>query len=211
MTKTVKNKNLKSSSKKWVRRHINDKFVDLAKKDGYRSRAAYKILDIHAKFKIFNPDSVVLDLGAAPGGWSQVASKICKNVIAVDLLEIEPIPGVHIIRGDFFDETTLAKAAKLVEAAGVDVILSDMAPNICGIRQVDHIRIMSLAEAVFEFGEKLLLPGGCIIIKILRGGSEAALLTKLKQAFQTVRHYKPDASRPESSEMYVVALGFDPR
>ncbi|MDR0695471.1 MAG: RlmE family RNA methyltransferase [Holosporales bacterium] len=208
MAKVVKSKNLKASSKKWVQRQINDKYVELAIKEGYRSRAAYKIQEIQARFKIFKPDSVVLDLGAAPGGWSQVASKICKKVIAVDLLDIAPLPGVHIISGDFFDDSTLSKAEALIGTDGVDIILSDMAPNSCGLRQVDHIRIMNLAEAVFDFGEKLLNHGGSMVIKILRGGTEAGLLAKLKKSFQTTRHFKPASSRTESSEMYVIARGF---
>jgi 23S rRNA (uridine2552-2'-O)-methyltransferase len=208
MAKRVTNKNLRESSKNWIKRQINDPYVALAKKEGYRSRAAYKIIGIQEKFEIFKTDSIILDLGAAPGGWSQVAAKLCKSVIAVDILPIDPIPNVNIVQGNFFEEVTLMKIGDLLKDMKIDVILSDMAPNSCGIGQVDHLRIMGLAEAVSDFGERYLKTGGSSVMKIFQGGAENCLLNRLKRNFRLVRHFKPAASRSRSSEMYVVATGF---
>ncbi len=200
----IRKKNLTASSKKWLERQINDPFVHKAKADGYRSRAAYKIIEIQEKYRIIKRGMVVVDLGAAPGGWSQVVSTMLKDngkVYAIDLLPMDPLPGVEFFEGDFnsiFD--------KLDDK--VDVILSDMAPSSCGIKSIDHIRIMSLLEEVFDFAKDHLKENGSLVAKVLRGGTEAKLLSELKRSFKKVSHFKPQSSRSESTEIYVVAQGF---
>lgn len=200
----VRKKNLTPSSKKWLERQLNDPFVHKAKAEGYRSRAAYKLLEIQKKFHLLKKGMVVADLGAAPGGWSQVASHILKEsgkVYAIDILAMDPIPGVEFFQGDFNDI-----ADKINDK--VDVILSDMAPSSCGIKSIDHLRLMGMLEEVFEFAKTHLNENGSLVAKVLRGGTEAKLLAELKRAFRKVTHYKPDSSRAESSEIYVVAQGF---
>jgi 23S rRNA (uridine2552-2'-O)-methyltransferase len=204
----IQNKKLKGSSRKWVTRQLKDPYVALAKKHGYRSRAAFKLLEINEKFKIFKKSDVVIDLGAAPGGWSQVLSKLCRKVVAVDLLPMDPLPNVEFFVGDFSDEDTTQKIESLLCEEKADVILSDMAPQTCGIKKVDHIRIMSLVEEVFEFSKMFLKEGGTLVVKVFQGGAEKDLLCNLKKNFEMVRHYKPSASRKESVEMYIVASNF---
>ncbi len=206
----IKNKKMKESSRKWLMRQANDPYVHLAKKQGYRSRASFKLVDINKKFKILHQNDVVIDLGSAPGGWSQIASKICKKVIAVDLLEMDLIPNVDFFVGDFLEETTIERLKQHLAGVKPNVILSDMAPSTCGIQKIDHIRIMSLIEEVFEFSKMFLASHGTMVVKVFQGGTETSLLTELKKRFKKVSHFKPDSSRKESAEMYLVATGFIP-
>ena len=205
----IKNKKLKKSSRDWLARQINDPFVVLAKKEGYRSRASFKILEIQEKFKIFKKNSTVIDLGAAPGGWSQVISKVCTNkIIAIDLLEMDPLPNVEFIKGDFLDQENISKINTLLNGKKADIIMSDMAPSTCGIQKVDHIRIMNLIEEVFEFCKESLEIGGTMVVKVFQGGAEQNFLKELKTYFQKIQHFKPKSSRKESPETYLIALGF---
>jgi 23S rRNA (uridine2552-2'-O)-methyltransferase len=206
--KIIKNKKLKEFSRKWVARQLRDPYVALAKKHGYRSRAAFKLLEINEKFKVFKMGDVVIDLGAAPGGWSQILSKFCGRVIAVDLLDMDPLPNVEFLSGDFSDENTIQKIKSLLGREKTNAILSDMAPKTCGIKKVDHIRIMSLAEEVFEFSKMFLEKGGALVIKMFHGGTEKNLLNDLKTCFKNVYHFKPNSSRKESVEVYIVASNF---
>lgn len=195
------------SSRNWLLRQINDPYVQKAQEDGYRSRAAYKLIQIHKKFRIFTPNGAVVDLGAAPGGWLQVARKHTKNVvIGIDLQAIEPLPDTIIIQGDFLEMADVC--ASYLPEQGAQVILTDMAAATCGIEQVDHLRIMGLLEATVDFAEQHLAPGGKLVGKVLRGGTEGELLKRLKKLFTKTHHFKPDASRSGSSELYVVAEGF---
>ena len=204
----INNKKLKQSSREWLIRQMNDPFVAEAKKKGYRSRSSFKLLEIQEKYKILNKNSLVVDLGAAPGGWSQVASQICNRIVAIDLLEMDPIPNVDFICGDFLDLTNVEKVITLLDGNLADVVMSDMAPSTCGIRKVDHIRIMILIEEVFEFCKKSLNNNGVMIAKVFQGGTENVLLQELKKCFKSVHHFKPKSSRKESAEMYLVAIGF---
>ena len=204
----IKNKNLKESSKKWLQRQMSDQYVEKAKKAGYRSRAAYKILEIQRKFKILDTRSIVLDLGAAPGGWSQVVANIAKKVIAIDLLDMAPIPNVHFIQGDFTEERNMQTLIQLLEKEKADAVLSDMAPNTCGIKKIDHMRIINLLEDVYDFSTKILKPGGSLVAKVFQGGATNNLLHNLKQSFTKVRHFKPLSSRKESLEIYLIAQGY---
>jgi 23S rRNA (uridine2552-2'-O)-methyltransferase len=180
----------------------------LAKTKGYRSRAAFKLLEIQKKFGIIKRGSVVVDLGAAPGSWSQVASALCRDVIAVDLLDIIQLPNVSFIRGDFLEESTISRILSILDGRRPDVVLSDMAPNTCGVKKVDHIRIMNLVEAVYGFCEEILAHGGTMVVKVFQGGSSADIMHKMKASFKTVKHFKPLSSRKESSELYVVSTEF---
>lgn len=212
----VKSKGTRESSRRWLSRHINDPYVIASKNDGYRSRAAYKILEIHEKYKIFKKNDVVIDLGAAPGGWSQVVKDIIEDegiLIAVDILPMEPIVGVDIMQLDFYDPTAPQQIADFLTERGsgatkAHVVMSDIAPNTTGNKATDHLRIMGLCEAVFTFAQNVLEPGGSMIVKIFQGGAESSLLSQFKKRFRVVKHFKPDSSRKESSEMYVVAMGF---
>jgi 23S rRNA (uridine2552-2'-O)-methyltransferase len=189
------------SSKEWLRRHVTDPYVKAARKQGYRSRAAFKLLDIDAKEKLFRPGQIVLDLGAAPGGWSQVAAEKVKpggRVIAIDLLQIAPISGVTTLQGDFREISFDARC---------DVVLSDISPNMSGIPNVDQARWLELAEAAVELGRKVLKPDGVFLVKAFHGEAFDALMSRLKAGFVKVKVVKPPASRGESSETYVVARG----
>ena len=199
----------KPSSTRWLQRQLNDPYVARAKAEGYRSRAAYKLIEIDDRHKILKSGQRVVDLGAAPGGWSQVAAKRVGRgrVVAADFLEMEPIEGVDILTLDFLGD----EAPEIIrDALGgrADVVLSDMAPATTGHRQTDHLRIMGLAEAAYQFARQVLAPGGAFLAKVLQGGTEAELLKLLKRDFAKVRHVKPAASRAESSELYVLATGF---
>jgi len=207
-----------ASSRQWLERQLNDPYVRKAKELGYRSRAAFKLVEIDKKYKILRPGLTVVDLGAAPGGWSQVAAaKVIGNkganqknrghVVAIDLQEIEPLTDVDFLQGDFLEDS-VQQALKEMVPGPVDVVLSDMAASACGISQIDHIRIMDLLENVYEFALQTLRPGGVMVGKVLRGGTERLLLEKLKKSFSKVHHFKPDSSRKDSSEMFVVAIGF---
>ena len=208
------NRKRTESSRSWLLRQINDPYVALAQDLGYRSRAAFKLVEIDAKFRFLKSGITVVDLGAAPGGWTQVAANKVKagtpkggQIVAVDLAEMDPIRGVTILKADFMDEATIQAILTNLQG-GVDVLLSDMAAPACGMSDIDHIRIMNLLEAAYEFALTVLKPGGTFVAKVLQGGTEASILTRLKLSFAKVSHFKPPASRKDSAEMYVVAQGF---
>ncbi len=207
-------KGRKVSSTRWLERQLNDPYVQAAKRDGYRSRAAYKLLEIDDKYKLFRPGRVVVDLGAAPGGWSQVAAaRVCTGkspgfVAGLDLLEMEALPNVNFLQADFMDDEALRLLEGLLEERRADVVLSDMASPATGHKQTDHLRIMALCEVALDFACRVLAPGGTFLAKVLQGGTEQALLDRLKRGFETVRHVKPEASRADSAELYVLAQGF---
>lgn len=196
------------SSTRWLERQLNDPYVQEAKVQGYRSRAAFKLKELHDKVGLIKPGMTVVDLGAAPGGWSQVAAELgASKVIALDLLPIDPIPGVHPMQVDFMRDDAPELLAMAV-GEGADIVLSDMAPNTVGHKQTDHIRIMVLAEAAFDFAAEVLKTDGAFVCKVFEGGAQNTLQNALKQAFKKVKNIKPPASRKDSKEMYVVATGF---
>jgi len=201
------------SSQRWLQRQLNDPYVAEAKKRGYRSRAAFKLLQLDDQFRFLKPGGRVVDLGAAPGGWTQVAVERVKPgkaggvVVGIDLTPIEPIAGATVLAKDFYDDDAPAVLEELL-GGPADVVLSDMAAAATGETQVDHLRIMGLAEAAHDFACQVLKPGGSFVAKVLRGGTERTLLDRLKRDFAKVRHVKPEASRADSAEMYVVGTGF---
>jgi 23S rRNA (uridine2552-2'-O)-methyltransferase len=204
-------KSRSAASQRWLARQLNDPYVAAARRQGWRSRAAFKLLELDDKFKLIRRGVRVLDLGAAPGGWAQVAVKRgAASVLALDLLPIDPIQGAAIIQGDFTDPDM---PERLTAALGgpADLVLSDMAPNTTGHAATDHIRIVALAEMAVDFALRVLAPGGGFVAKVFQGGSERQILDVLKRNFASVRHAKPPASRKESSELYVVALNFKGR
>lgn len=209
---TLKSKKKRTqSSRDWLLRQLNDPFVRQAKQAGYRSRAAFKLIEIDTKYKILKPGQTVIDLGAAPGGWTQVIAEKVKNkgkVIALDLQSIESFScsNVLIIKGDFEEESIQQELVKHITQA--DVIVSDMAAAACGIPSVDHLRILNLLEAALNFTLTHLKKNGVFVAKVLRGGTEGELLKKLKIRFTKVTHFKPNSSRQDSAEMYVIAMGF---
>ena len=201
---------LSTSSQRWLQRQLNDPYVTAAKTQGWRSRAAFKLIELDEKYKLVGKTAKVVDLGAAPGGWSQVAlARGATKVVGIDLLEILPVAGAEFIHGDFLDD---GMDTRLIEMLGgkADLVLSDMAPNTSGHVATDHMRIMALAETALAFACDVLIPGGAFVAKLFQGGAEKEMLTLLKRRFQTVRHAKPPASRKDSKEMYVVATGFRP-
>ncbi|HYD89249.1 MAG TPA: RlmE family RNA methyltransferase [Vitreimonas sp.] len=202
----VKNKKLDESSRNWVKRHLNDPYVARARADGYRARAAYKLIELDEQFQFLKRGLRVIDLGAAPGGWAQVCVKRGCKVVGVDLLPIDPLEGATFFQMDLTDPAT---PPVLLEALGgpPDLVLSDMAANTTGHAKTDQVRTGALAEAAAEFALAHLAPGGAFVTKAFQGGLDTELLTRLKQGFATVRHAKPPASRAESSEVYVVAMG----
>ncbi len=202
-------KGRKSSSTKWLQRQLNDPYVQKAKQMGYRSRAAFKLAELDDKYHFLKPKMTILDLGAAPGGWSQIAAERCNdgNIIAIDLLEMSPIAGVTNLQMDFMDENAPNILRELLPN-GADMVLSDMAPNASGNPALDHLRIMALVEAVLDFSQEILNPNGGVICKVWQGGTEAELLKQLKLDFQSVKHAKPAASRKDSAETFLLALGF---
>ena len=201
------------SSTLWLERQLNDPFVAQARREGWRSRAAFKLTEIAEKYRLFRPGARIVDLGAAPGGWSQVAARAVKSaegkgrVIAIDLIEIDAIEGVEFKAMDFNDP---AAPERLREWLGgpADGVMSDMAANATGHRKTDHLRIVGLAELAADFAASVLAPGGFFLAKVLQGGSEGELLARLKRDFSAVRHVKPKASRADSAELYVLATGF---
>ncbi len=201
------------AQKRWLERQLNDPYVARARREGLRSRAAYKLVEIDDKHRLLKPGAQVVDLGAAPGGWSQVAAKRVGagegggRVVAIDLLDMPPIPGVDFLRLDFLDPDAPDRL-KAMLGGEADIVLSDMAANATGHRQTDHLKIMALAEAAAMFAREVLKPGGGFLCKVLRGGTEAALLAALKRDFANVKHVKPQASRSDSAELYLLALGF---
>ncbi len=198
-----------ASSTRWLQRQLNDPYVKQAKADGYRSRAAYKLTELNEKYDLLKGVTRVVDLGIAPGGWSQVVRKLKPKalVVGIDLLEVEPIEGVTIIQMDFMDDDA---PRVLEEALGgkAELVMSDMAANTVGHKQTDHLRTMGLVEAGAWFAIENLAPGGTFLAKVLAGGTDNDLLALLKQHFRTVKHAKPPASRKDSSEWYVIAQGF---
>ena len=209
--KTAKKRTI--SQTRWLERQLNDPYVARAKREGYRSRAAFKILEIDDKFKLFKPGGRIVDLGAAPGGWAQVAAKRVQaeegrgKVIGIDLLPIDGIPGVLFEQLDFNDEDAPARLKAMLGGAA-DVVMSDMAANTTGHKKTDHLRIIGLAELAVVFAREVLAPNGAFVAKVFQGGLETALLNDLKRDLTTVRHVKPAASRADSSELYVLATGF---
>ena len=214
--KTAKGR--KISSTRWLQRQLNDPYVQKAKKDGYRGRAAYKIQEIDDRFRFLVPGARVVDLGCAPGGWCQIAvprvnalgeksGKARGTVLGVDLQEVEPIAGTELMQLDFLDEGA-DDAVKARLGGQADVVMSDMAAAASGHRATDHMKIMALAEAAAQLAFDVLAPGGTYVAKVLQGGTEGVLLTMLKQRFTKVQHFKPPASRKDSAEMFVVATGF---
>jgi 23S rRNA (uridine2552-2'-O)-methyltransferase len=207
-------KSRSQSSRAWLERQLNDPYVAAARREGYRSRAAYKLAEIDARFHVLKPGWRVVDLGAAPGGWAQVAAEAVRSsegqgqVVAIDLLPVDSIPGVDFIQLDFLDPAAPNRLKALLRGGKADVVLSDMAAQGTGHSRTDHLRIVGLAEAAAEFACEVLELGGAFVCKVFQGGSERSLLDLLKRAFATVKHVKPPASRAESAEMYVVATGF---
>ena len=211
-----KKKRFKKSSQKWLLRQINDQFVERAKIEGYRSRATFKIIEIDEKFKIFKKNKIVIDLGCATGGWSQYAvEKVGQgNVIAIDLLDITEIVGVKFFKQDFLQENAVEKIKEQLlfiphnNHALCDVLLSDMASNACGDRATDHLRIILLLEEALNLATQILRKNGIFVGKIFQGGSSAEILKKLRENFSQVKYFKPESSRKDSAETYLVALGF---
>ena len=213
MTRLKTARGRKASSTRWLERQLNDPYVKRAKADGYRSRAAYKLLELDEKFGLLRGVTAVVDLGIAPGGWSQVVRRKTPKaaIVGIDLLPTDPIEGVAILEMDFMDE---AAPQTLIEALGdvaPDLVLSDMAANTVGHAQTDHLRTMGLVEAGLEFAVEVLKPGGTFVAKVLAGGADHGLVAELKRYFKTVKHAKPPASRKDSSEWYVIAQGFKGR
>jgi 23S rRNA (uridine2552-2'-O)-methyltransferase len=202
------------SSRTWLERQLSDPYVARARREGFRSRAAYKLAEIDDKYKVLKPGGRVVDLGAAPGGWSELAARRVGagegnkgRVVALDILDMKPIPGVEFLHLDFLDASAPERLKALL-GGKADVLLSDMAANTTGHRQTDHLRIMALAEAAALFAREVLAEGGTFLCKVLQGGTEAALLAELKRDFASVKHVKPPASRPDSAELYLLARGF---
>jgi 23S rRNA (uridine2552-2'-O)-methyltransferase len=206
--KTAKGR--KVGSTRWLERQLNDPYVKRAKAEGYRSRAAYKLLELDEKFGLLKGVKTVVDLGIAPGGWSQVIRRRAPGakVAGIDLLPTDPIDGVAILQMDFMDEQAPAQLREAIGTDQVDLLLSDMAANTVGHPQTDHLRTMALVEAGMEFATEVLRPGGAYVAKVLAGGADNRLVAELKRHFTTVKHAKPPASRKDSSEWYVIAQGF---
>jgi 23S rRNA (uridine2552-2'-O)-methyltransferase len=199
-----------ASSRQWLRRHVNDPYVQRSRKEGYRSRAAYKLIEIDDRDRILAPGAVVVDLGAAPGGWTQVSVKRAGpkgRVVAIDLLEMEPVAGATFVRGDFAGPAGLAAVEAALAGARVDAVLSDMSPNISGIAITDQARSMALAELARDFALAHLKPGGAFLVKLFQGAGYEEFHRSLRAAFAKVVVRKPDASRGESAELYVLARG----
>ena len=209
----VKDKRKTQSSRKWLERQLNDPYVARAKREGYRSRAAFKLIEIDDKHRLLRPGMTVVDLGAAPGGWSQVAAQRVGaadgkgRVIAIDLLEMGEIPGVTFAQLDFLAEDAPEKLLAMM-GGRADVVMSDMAANTTGHRKTDQLRIIGLVEAAALFASEVLNPGGTFLAKVFQSGADAELLAQLKRDFASVRHVKPASSRQDSSERYVLAMGF---
>jgi len=197
------------SQQRWLQRQLNDPYVAEAKKRGYRSRAAFKLLQLDDQVRFLKARARVVDLGAAPGGWTQVAVERAKGgvVVGIDITPVEPVAGATVLTKDFYDDDA-PEALKALLGGPADVVMSDMAAPATGDPQVDHLRIMALAEAAHDFARQVLKPGGAFVAKVLQGGTERTLLDQLKRDFDKVRHVKPAASRADSAEMYVVGTGF---
>ncbi len=202
------------SSKKWLQRQMKDPFTKQAKIDGYRSRAAYKLIEIDEKHKIFSKKSIVIDVGSSPGGWSEAAIKICRKknldlkIIAIDLLEMRPIEGVSFILGNFEDSNIQNQISELLNNEKANLIINDMAPNSSGQQNLDHLRIMNLCEGVFEYAKNVLASDGIFVSKVLKGSDEQAFVMELRKYFKSVKYFKPKSSRKESNEIYIIGIGF---
>jgi len=210
MARLSREKTRKPSSRAWLERQIRDPYVARAKREGLRSRAAYKLAEIDDKYRLLKVGARVVDLGAAPGGWSEVAARragAAGRVVAIDVLDMKPLPGVDFLKLDFLDAAAPQRLKALL-GGKADVVLSDMAANTTGHRQTDHLRIMALAEAAAHFAREVLTQGGSFLCKVFQGGTEAALLADLKRDFAAVKHVKPPASRSDSAELYLLARGF---
>jgi 23S rRNA (uridine2552-2'-O)-methyltransferase len=205
--KTGKNRSV--SSKRWLERQLNDPYVARAKREGMRSRAAFKLAEIDDKHHILKPRARVVDLGAAPGGWSEIAAKRvgAGRVVAIDMLDMARLAGVDFLKLDFLDPDAPARLKAMLDGPA-DVVLSDMAANATGHKRTDHLKIMALVEAAAEFAREVLRPGGAFLSKVIQGGTEATLLADLKRDFASVKHVKPAASRADSAELYLLATGF---
>ena len=203
----------KLSSKLWLERQLNDPYVARARREGYRSRAAFKLIEIDDKYHLLKPGLVVVDLGAAPGGWSQIAARRVAaaegkgRVVAIDLLDMPAIAGVQFARLDFLEQAAPERLIDML-GGGADVVLSDMAANTTGHRKTDQLRVLGLVEAAAMFACEVLNPGGAFLAKVFQSGADAGLLAQLKRDFASVRHVKPASSRQDSSERYVLATGF---
>ena len=209
----VRSKKLKESSRRWLQRHINDPWVQRAQAEGWRSRAAFKLIEADDRYALLKPGRRVIDLGAAPGGWAQVAAgrvgsrEDAPRVVGIDILPVEPIPGVVLFEHDFLADDA---EARLIDALGgaPDLVMSDMAAATVGHRKTDHLRTQALAEVAADFAVRALSPGGDFLMKTFQGGTERSLLDALKREFGAVHHFKPEASRKESPELYLLARGF---
>lgn len=205
------------SSARWLERQLNDPYVQAAKAEGMRSRAAYKLMEMDDKYRLLKPGMRVVDLGAAPGGWSQIAAERVRSVtgegqvIGIDYLDVEPLPGVTLLKLDFMEQGAEEQLKQLLRGGGADIVLSDMAAPTVGHTRTDHLRIMALAEAAAHFAIDVLGPRGAFLCKVFQGGAERDLLDLLKRKFAVVRHVKPPASRSDSAELYVLATGFKGR
>ncbi|MBI1301299.1 MAG: rRNA methyltransferase [Alphaproteobacteria bacterium] len=207
-TRVKTSKRRKSSSTRWLKRQLNDPYVIEAEKYGYRGRAAFKLKEIDEKINCLEPGMTIIDLGAAPGGWCQIATEKGCKVIALDLLEMDELPNVTFFRMDFMDDGAPDALIKALGGHLADMVMSDMAPNTMGHKQTDHLRIMAVVEAAYYFSLDVLKPGGTFIAKVFQGGTQDTLLKEMKKTFKAVKHIKPPASRKESAEQYVVATGF---
>jgi 23S rRNA (uridine2552-2'-O)-methyltransferase len=207
-------KGRKIASTRWLQRQLNDPYVEEAKRQGYRSRAAFKLAEIDDKYHLLKPGMTVVDLGAAPGGWSQIAAQRVGSaagkgrVVALDLVEMAPVPGVTQLNLDMTDGDSPERIREALGGKPADVVLSDMHAPAMGHKSTDHLRIMSLVEAALDLAEEILAPGGAFLCKVLQGGADKELVARLNRAFAKVRHVKPKASRADSAEMYVLATGF---
>jgi 23S rRNA (uridine2552-2'-O)-methyltransferase len=200
----------KLSSRTWLERQLADPYVARAQREGYRSRAAFKLIEIDDKYRLLKQGARVIDLGAAPGGWSEIAAKRIGptgRIVALDILDFKPMTGVEFLKLDFLDASAPDRLKEML-GGNADVVLSDMAANTTGHRKTDHLRIMALAEAAAYFAREVLNNGGIFLCKVLQGGTESALLAALKRDFETVKHVKPPASRTDSAELYLLAKGF---
>ncbi|MGI6851159.1 RlmE family RNA methyltransferase [Mesorhizobium sp. 1B3] len=215
-TRVKKKSGLKESSRRWLERHLNDPYVQRSKSEGYRSRAAYKLIEIDDKYKLLKPGMRIIDLGAAPGGWSQVAAERVKSaeadprVVGIDYLEMDPVPGAAILKMDFLDQEAPEKLRHTL-GGDPDIVLSDMAAPTTGHRRTDHLRTMHLCEVAADFAVSVLKPGGHFLAKTFQGGTEGGLLDMLKRNFRSVHHVKPPASRDASVELFLLAKDFKGR